>query len=110
MIQLVADLLQGGDRPITLLAIREWMEANGLAEFYANHVAEPSVLPEVEPALRGIGFDTLEQEANLTYLGIRVEGGDSLGRIVDLDPDGPATLAGFKVGDRIFGFAPTRVS
>lgn len=110
LMQILADLLQAGDRPLTLPAIREWMRSPGLAEFYESYVAKPAELPEVEPVLREIGFETFEQEANRTYPGIQVESGDSPGRIVALDPDGPAARAGFKVGDRISGDSPTRAS
>jgi hypothetical protein len=108
LMRLVADLLRDGDRALTLPAIRAWMEGNGLAEFYARYVAKAAALPEVGPALRDVGYESFDQEASLTYLGIQVEEGDAAGRIVALDPDGPAARAAFKVGDRIFGYSPTR--
>ncbi|MGH7150214.1 MAG: hypothetical protein ACREIU_05935, partial [Planctomycetota bacterium] len=108
LMRLVADLLRDGERPLDLPSIREWMETNGLAEFYASHVAKAAALPEVGPALREIGFDVVAREAGLTYLGIQGEEAQLPSRIVALDPDGPAARAGFKVGDRILGYSPVR--
>ncbi len=106
--RLVADLLEHGERDLTLPAIRDWMETNGLADFYARFVLEPALFPAVDPALEDLGFELYESEASLTYLGIQVEGGETLGRVVAVDPEGPAARADVKIGDRIFGYFPTR--
>jgi M61 glycyl aminopeptidase len=107
---LVADLLRGEDRPLTIDTIRAWMEANGLAGFYASHVARPSTLPELDTALREIGFESFRREASLTYLGIQAEGEELPCRIVALDPDGPAARAGARIGDRILVCSPSRMN
>ena len=87
---------------------REWMEAHGLAEFYGRWYAPPSSLPEIGPALAEMGYQASEEDASLTYLGIRVGDGDASRDVVAVDPEGPAASAGVAIGDRILGCTPRR--
>ncbi|MCI0586755.1 MAG: hypothetical protein L0323_07955 [Planctomycetes bacterium] len=107
---LVAGLLRGEDRRLTIDGIREWMESNGLAGFYADHVARPAALPELDSALREVGFESFGREASLTYLGIQAEGEDLPCRIVALDPEGPAARVGARIGDRVLACSPSRMN
>ena len=75
------------------------MKDHGLKNFY-QQFSEGKVSPEVDDALKTAGYVVQESEAKLGYLGIRKEGD----RVVELDPKGPAALAGVKIGDRIYGY------
>lgn len=108
LLQLVVDLLRQDDRRLTLPKLRAWMETAGLEDFYAICVLEPSSFPDADPALAELGFELSEREASLTYLGIQVAGDAPLGPVVAVDPQGPAARAQVRVGDRIFGYFPTR--
>jgi hypothetical protein len=107
LMRLIADLLRQG-APLSLESIRAWMNANGLADFYGQLIARPAALPDVGSALVAMGFEPVESDASLTYLGIRVREGDASREIEALDPEGPAARAGFAIGDRIVDCAPTR--
>ena len=107
LMQLVADLLRRGG-PLTLPGIREWMQAHGLADFWERWVARPATLPEVGVALGAMGYEASREDASLTYLGIEVGEGDASREVVAIDPDGPATSAGLRVGDRILRSGPAR--
>lgn len=107
LMQLVADLLRRGG-PLTLSGIREWMQANGLAEFWERWIAQPAMLPEVGAALVEMGYEAAKEDASLTYLGIQVEEGDASGEVVSIDPGGPAASVGLRVGDRILKSGPVR--
>jgi hypothetical protein len=71
-------------------------------------------MPPVLPALVALGFDTVEEQVALTYLGIeaRLERGDSLdvvpAVVTALDSAGPAARAGVRVGDRITAYGDRR--
>lgn len=107
LMQLVADLARTTDGEATLDDVRGWMEAHGLADFYRRYVLEPA-LPDGVAMLKSIGFEALEAETELTYLGIRLGPGPDIGRVVEIDPEGPAGAAGIGPGDTIRGYFPTR--
>lgn len=104
---IIGDLRRGGEGRYSLEAIRSWMESRGLSEFYARHVAAPG-LPELGPALESIGFEPARSPVELAYVGLATENDELFGRVVGIDPDGPAARAGVRVGDRISGFFPSR--
>jgi hypothetical protein len=87
--------------PIRLADIRDWMRQHGMEALYQTCV-EGKELPPIDSALAAIGFIPKDVPADLTYFGIRVD----KDRIVELDPDGPAAKAGFRVDDRIIGRYP----
>ncbi len=102
VMQLIADL--GARRvpdPVRLGDIQAWMQRNGLGDVEKSWL-EGKELPPLEPSLAYVGFTPKQAPAKLTYFGIRVE----KDRIVELDPDGPASKAGFRVDDRIIGRYP----
>ncbi len=109
LMQLVADLARTTDGEATLNDLRGWMEAHGLADFYRRYVAEPA-LPDGVSLLGSIGFEAAEVETELTYLGLRLGPGPDMGRVVGIDPQGPAAAAGVAVGDSIRGYFPSRVN
>jgi hypothetical protein len=104
LMELVADLgKQQRSGPVTLNEIAKWMKDHDLADFYQRYY-QGKGLPEIDDALKTAGYVVQEGEAELTYFGVRNEGD----RVVELDPNGPAALAGMKVGDQIGGYFPTR--
>jgi predicted metalloprotease with PDZ domain len=107
LLRIVSDLAKTVKGEVTLGDVREWMEANGLAGFYTRHVATPE-LPDCRVLLTTIGFETYEAEADLTYLGIRLVDGPNIGRVAEIDPDGPAARLDIRVGDSLLGYFPSR--
>jgi predicted metalloprotease with PDZ domain len=103
---MIADLARAGE-PYTLDSIRQWLEAHGMAEFYAAHIAAPG-LPDWRPLVESAGFAIVERDAPLAYLGLRSDGGTYLGEILAIDPEGPAAALGLNVGERITGLWPSR--
>jgi predicted metalloprotease with PDZ domain len=106
---MVADLLRAGE-PLSLAAIRAWMEENGLRDFHAARVARPDPLSGVGEALLALGYEPSESEAALTYLGLRTDVDGPPCEVLEVDPEGPAARAGFRPGDRIQGWFPARVA
>jgi hypothetical protein len=107
LMQMIADLgaRRGGET--TLEVVRDWMESHGLSGFYGRFVARPD-LPDAAKLLAAVGFERTEVPAQLTYLGIRLGPGPDIGRVIELDPEGPAAAAGVEVGDAIRGYFPSR--
>ncbi len=102
LMQMIADLgAQKSAEPVTLSRIRAWMEEHGLGSIYKTHV-ESKGLPPIGDLLAVAGFSPKEVPVELTYFGIREENG----WIVELDPEGPAAKAGFRVGDQFIGRYP----
>ena len=102
VMQLIADLgTRKGSVRVRLADVRDWMQRQGLGEMYKVCI-EGKELPPLENSLAAVGFTPKEVPVKLTYFGIRTE----KGRIVEIDPDGPATKAGFRVDDRIIGRYP----
>ncbi|MEP0846749.1 MAG: hypothetical protein HRF50_08005 [Phycisphaerae bacterium] len=91
----------------SLDSIRRWFESQQLVELYAAHVAS-AALPDAGAALVTIGYDAAPKPVELAYVGIATENDEVFGKVVGLDPDGPAARAGIQVGDRISGFFPSR--
>lgn len=89
-------------------SLRRWMEAHDMGDFHRRYVAGTESWPDAVTALGRVGYDLGEEDAPLTYLGVRAAGA-GLGVVVELDPEGPAALAGMRVGDAITGYFPTRV-
>ncbi len=104
LIELIADLGKQQSRaPVTMDEIAGWLREHGLAAFYESYY-EGKGLPEIEDALKAVGYGVEEKEAELTYFGIRVE----TGGVAELDPEGPEALAGMRVGDKITCYFTTR--
>src|SRR5262245_12954875 len=103
LMQLIADL---GERKSTirvpLADVRDWMQRQGLETLYKSCI-EGKELPALEKSLAAVGFNPKEVSVKLTYFGIRL---GEKGQIAELDPDGPAAKAGFRVGDLIVGRYP----
>ncbi len=79
----------------------------GLADFASRFVTGAEA-PTVRDALLSLGYEWCEFPAELAYVGLRTEDGEGFGRVVEIDPDGPAAAAGFRQGDVIGGLAPAR--
>ncbi len=109
LMQLVADLARTTEGEAMLEDVRGWMEAHGLADFCRRYVGEPA-LPDGVALLDSLGFEAVEVETELTYLGIRLGPGPDIGRVVEIDPLGPAAAVGVEVGDSIRGYFPSRTS
>ncbi len=105
--QMIADLIHQHAGKLSHDTIRHWYESNGLAEFYHLYVAGRE-LPALSEALVSLGFVPQRREEALTYLGIQTHAGLSVGRVLAIDPDGPAAATELKVGDKIRGYYPAR--
>jgi hypothetical protein len=104
LMQMIADLgVRNPKGPVSLGDIRAWMQHNGLESIYKRHV-EGKELPPIGDVITSLGFSLEDVPVKLTYFGIRAE----KGRITELDPKGPAERAGFRVGDRMMGWFPSR--
>ena len=94
-------------------AFRDALAARGLASLHDSLVAAGQV-PRIAPALAAAGFLVERNATSLTYLGFALADERSLlstgARVVsDVDPDGPAAVAGLRRGDTIVVVeAPTR--
>jgi len=79
----------------------------GLADFVSRHITGAEA-PTVRDALLSLGYEWREFPTELAYVGLRTEDGEGFGRVVEIDPAGPAAAAGFRLGDVIGGLAPAR--
>jgi len=104
--ELFRDWIEAGEIDPDIEALRRWLDAADLGGFF-EIVVRGGVLPDLRAALAQVGFVPEPVPARLTYTGIEAEG-SPFGRIVALDPEGPAARAGLRVGDAISGLSPTR--
>lgn len=79
----------------------------GLADFASRYITGADA-PTVRDALLSLGYEWREFQSELAYVGLRTEKGEGFGRVVEIDPAGPAAAAGFRQGDVIGGLAPAR--
>ena len=102
---LLRDFLAGGG--FDHAWFRGWLDAHGLAELRARSFDGVERV-DVAAALEAIGYARSDEEVHLTYFGIETTAPEE-GRVVEsIDPDGPSADRGLQVGDRIFGYYPTR--
>ncbi|MEP6911500.1 MAG: hypothetical protein ABI923_02030 [bacterium] len=104
LMQMIRDLGRAHAKgAITIDQLALWLKSHNLTDFYERYY-QGKALPEISESLKSIGFVPKEVAAELTYFGIRNEED----RVVEIDPEGPAALAGVRVGDLIYGYFPTR--
>jgi len=89
--------------------VRAWFDAQGLAEFAAVHIDQPSEL-RLEAALQAIGAAPRETPIDVAYVGLSGAGEGHFVIVEAVDPDGPAARAGIRPGDRVTGLWPARNS
>lgn len=109
---LIADLLAAPGRSCTRDDVHAWFKANDAEDLWMTYIAGRAV-PDVRATLVSLGCEPGFEPVPLAYLGVRAEPSDPAQplralRIVELDPDGPAALAGARVGDVITGWFPAR--
>jgi hypothetical protein len=105
--EMIQDLLARDGGRLTLQSIHDAFAALGLEDFYRRYVAGRE-LPPLGDALVSIGYVPQRTAAALTYLGIESSGGLAVGRVLSIDPDGPAAGTSLQVGDELLGFSPAR--
>jgi hypothetical protein len=104
---MIADLIRQTDGKYSLEILRSWLETHGLAEFYAKYI-QAAALPDLHPVLTTLGYEAKRTETELTYFGIQTDADTQRGRLIAIDPDGPAAASGLQVGDHIRGYYPAR--
>jgi len=104
---MVRAMMESGEQRYSTESIVERVRAMGLAEFERRHISGLEA-PSVREALLALGFEERETPAQLASIGLRTEEGAGFGRVVEIDPEGPAASAGFRIGDVIGGLAPAR--
>jgi predicted metalloprotease with PDZ domain len=105
--EFIADLIHERDGVLSPETIRACYESHGLADFYRRYVAGRE-LPAISEALTAMGFAERREPSPLTYLGIQTHAGLAVGRVLAIDPDGPAAKTPLKVRDKVFGYFPSR--
>ncbi|TAH39487.1 MAG: hypothetical protein EYC70_01500 [Planctomycetota bacterium] len=88
-----------------LEALRSWLVDNGQAEFWERRFAVAAT-PDLAADLEFAGFEHKSVETTLTYLGIQLEGEGPFGRILAVDPQGPAAACGVRADDVVSGCWP----
>lgn len=104
---MIGDLARENGGEYTLASIRDWLEGQGLGGFYEGYIAR-AALPNWGETVAAAGFEIVERNAALTYLGIRTDAGTYLGEVLGVDPEGPAAGVGLEAGDQITGLWPSR--
>jgi len=104
---LVRDLVASGEATFELEDLRAWCRAHGLRGRWERSV-EGTELPAARETLGRAGFERVDVPADLTYLGLAVEPPRLGGTITTVDAAGPAGAAGFRVGDVVTGYWPSR--
>ncbi|MEZ6241626.1 MAG: hypothetical protein R3B57_01135 [Phycisphaerales bacterium] len=104
---MIGQMIEDGERRYSNQSIRERLRALGLGEFERRYVSGTEVV-SVGEAMLALGCARRETATPLGYLGIRVEADQGFGRVVAIDPDGPASDSGFRIGDIVGGLAPGR--
>ena len=109
LLELVRDLGREEGGRFDHDTIERWLAARDLAGFRQARMVDMEH-GDLAADLRELGFERARAPEPLAYVGLRLEQKDALfGRVVEVDPDGPAAAAGIRVGDRVTGFYPTRV-
>jgi predicted metalloprotease with PDZ domain len=108
LVELVRDLCARPDERYDLTVLQRWLEEHGQADFWSAFLAGTQ-RPDLDADLDFAGFVLREVEVPLTYLGLRIEPEGGVGRIVAIDPEGPAAGSGLQLGDEVRGRAPYRV-
>jgi hypothetical protein len=102
LVELIRDLLAEPDGAYSLDVLQAWLELHDQGELWRRSFAG-TARPDLRSDLEFIGF-AARLPVELTYVGLEVSSG---GDVTAVDPEGPAAAAGMRVGDRIFGRAPT---
>lgn len=85
--------------------VASWLLAAGLNDLRAR-LFEGTERYDVDTGLRRIGFAEGRRAAMLTYTGIETDAEVEPGRIVAIDPEGPAAGTELRVGDVIEDYGP----
>jgi hypothetical protein len=107
--EMITDLIARDGGRLSQRAVLESCAALGLTDFHRLHIAGRE-LPPLADALASIGFTPRRRDVNLAYLGIESSGGLGVGRVLAIDPEGPAAGTGLQVGDKLCGYFPSRTT
>jgi hypothetical protein len=105
--QLVRDLLARKERTYGFEDLRAWFVEHDLAARWEASI-EGAELADVAESLALAGYGTERVPCDLAYLGLRTAGEDTNCSVLAVDPGGPGSKAGVRVGDVLTGWCCLR--
>ncbi len=93
------------DSEVDNRTIAKWFKSNGMGDFFDSFINAPQFV-DVNQALIEIGCRKSKVPIKVAYAGLKNDQDNPFGKIVAMDPEGVAKVAGVRIGDQILGFWP----